>query len=107
MKYRSCGIYGRALAVELSASTVNFWRTFLQFTIEARELTNEYTHRPAYDVESRHVLVDAADADAAITQYVKENESVLVSLIRPGRSRESIATVKKEDQVFLVRIYAA
>ena len=79
----------------------------MQYTIEARQLTNEYTHRPAVDVESRRITVEASDADEAITYYVRECDGELVSLTRPARGLESIATVKKEDTVFLVRIYAA
>lgn len=79
----------------------------MQYTIEARELTNEYTHRPAIDVESRRMTVEACDADEAITYYVRECEGELVSFTRPARGVESIATVKKEDTVYLVRIYAA
>ena len=79
----------------------------MQYTIEARELTNEYTHRPAYDVQSRRMTVEASDADEAITHYVRECDGELVSLTRPARGQESIATVKKEDTVFLVRVYAA
>jgi hypothetical protein len=79
----------------------------LQYTIEARELTNEYTHRPAIDVESRRMTVEAGDPDEAITQYVRECEGELVSCMRPARGLESIATVKKEDTVYLVRVYAA
>ena len=79
----------------------------MTYTIEARELTNEYTHRPAYDVQSRRMTVEASDADEAITQYVRECDGELVSFSQPARGQESIATVKKEDTVFLVRIYAA
>ena len=79
----------------------------LQYTIEARELTNEYTHRPTYDVPSRHTIVEASNADEAITQFVRESACELVSYTRPARGSESIATVKKEDTVFLVRVYAA
>lgn len=79
----------------------------MQYTIEARELTNEYTHRPAIDVESRRMTVEASDADEAITHYVRECDGELVSFSRPARGLESIATVKKEDAVYLVRIYAA
>jgi len=79
----------------------------LQYTIEARELTSEYTHRPATDVQSRRFTVEAGDADEAISQYVRDFEAELVSLSRPARGLESIATVKKEDTVFLVRVYAA
>lgn len=78
----------------------------MRYTIEARELTNEYTHRPAYDVHSRRLVIEAADADDAITNYVRASAAELVSFSRPGRGQESIATVKKEDTVFLVRVYA-
>lgn len=79
----------------------------MQYTIEARELTNEYTHRPSYDVESRRTVIDAAGPDEAISQYVQQSAAELVSFTRPARGSESIATIKKEDQVFLVRVYAA
>ncbi|HEX6085121.1 MAG TPA: hypothetical protein VF266_11385 [Thermoanaerobaculia bacterium] len=79
----------------------------MQYTIEARELTNEYTHRPANDVESRRITVEASDAGEAITQYVRATDGELVSFTNPARGQESIATVKKEDTVFLVRVYAA
>lgn len=78
----------------------------MQYTIEARELTNEYTHRPAYDGEARRTTVEAGDADEAISRYVRDSAAELVSFSSP-RGRESIATVKKEDTVFLVRVYAA
>jgi hypothetical protein len=79
----------------------------VQYTIEERELTNEYTHRPSYDVQTRRTIIDARDADDAISRFVRDSESELVSLTRPIRGGESIATVKKEDSVFLVRVYAA
>lgn len=84
-----------------------FRRGCLRYTIEARELTNEYTHRPAYDVHARRTVIEASDADEAITNYVRDSAAELVSFSRPGQGRESIATVKKEDTVFLVRVYAA
>jgi hypothetical protein len=79
----------------------------LQYTIESRELTNEYTHRPAVDVEPRHMTVEAHDPDEAISRFINENSGELVSLMRPARGKESIATVKKDDSVFLIRVYAA
>ena len=79
----------------------------MQYTIEARELTSEYTHRPSFDCELRRTTVEALDASAAISEFVRQQESELVSFIRPGNSSESIATVKKEDSVYLVRVYAA
>jgi hypothetical protein len=79
----------------------------LQYTIEARQLTNESANRPSYDGESLRTTVDAVDPDEAITRYVQQNASELVSFTCPGRGQESIATVKKADSVFLVRVYAA
>jgi hypothetical protein len=78
----------------------------LQYTIEARELTNEYTHRPAYDGQARMTTVEAGNAGEAISRYVQQSDAELVSFTSP-RATESIATVKKEDTVFLVRVYAA
>ena len=79
----------------------------MQYTIEARELTNEYTQRLADDVASRRLTIEAGDADEAITRYVRELDGELVSFSSPARGQESIATVKKEDAVYLVRVYAA
>lgn len=78
----------------------------MQYTIEARELTNESTRRPSYRPAPQHLVVEAADADEAISRYVADSAAELVSYSRPGRGTESIATVRKEDSVFLVRIYA-
>lgn len=79
----------------------------MQYTIETRELTNEYTHRPTLDVEPRRIDVEAQDADEAISHFIREHASELVNLIRPIRGRESIATVKKDDSIYLVRVYTA
>src|SRR5688500_13541781 len=81
--------------------------TRLQYTIEAKELTNRYSQRPSYEAESRRTVVEAIDADAAISQFVRDSKAELVSLTRPARGTESIVTMKKEDAVFLVRVYAA
>jgi len=79
----------------------------VQYTIEARQLTNEYTHRPAFDAEPKQIVVEAANPDDAISQFISDNHSELVSLMRPLRGIESIATVKKDDTVLLLRVYAA
>lgn len=78
----------------------------MQYTIEARELTSEHSTRPASAVPSSRVTVEAGDADEAITHYVRECQGELVSFSRPARGRELIATVKREDTVLLVRVYA-
>lgn len=72
----------------------------MQYTIEARELTNASPHRQR--------TIEADDDAAALERFVREEESELVSLTRAGNGHgESIATVKKEDAVYLVRVYAA
>lgn len=78
----------------------------MQYTIEARELSNTHSRRP-HNSESSRTVVVANDADEAINQYVRDREAELVSFTQPARGLESIATVKKEDTVFLVRVYAA
>jgi hypothetical protein len=89
------------------AFSANFRGGALQYTIETRELTNESTRRRRDDPGSVRTVVVARDPDEAIHQYVRESDAELVSFTDPGRGRESIATVKKEDVVFLVRVYAA
>jgi len=76
----------------------------MQFTIESRQLTNEYTE---FGVETKQTFIEAGTADDAIGEFVRQNDSELVSLTKPVRGQESIATVKKNDSVFLVRVYAA
>jgi predicted oxidoreductase (fatty acid repression mutant protein) len=75
----------------------------LQYTIEVRELTNP----TSYDAHSLRTVVMAKDADEAIHQYVRDRAAELVSFTHPGRGQESIATVKEEDAMFLVRVYEA
>jgi hypothetical protein len=77
------------------------------YTIEARQLTSETSHRPSSDSDPEQVQIEAANADDAIGEFVRRSSSELVSLSRPLTGRESIATVKKDDLVFLVRVYAA
>jgi len=78
----------------------------LQYTIEARELSKPHSNRP-HNAESLRTVVVANDADEAIHQYVRDRDAELVSFTQPARGLESIGTVKKEDTVFLVRVYAA
>ncbi|HSP33003.1 MAG TPA: hypothetical protein VLU46_01655 [Thermoanaerobaculia bacterium] len=78
----------------------------MTYTIEARELTNESTHRPAVDTSPRRTTIEAPNPDDAITQFVVQSAFELVHIVRPARGQESIATVKQGDSVFLVRCYA-
>ena len=77
----------------------------MRYTIEARELTNEYSH-PSSHGQPQQTVVDANDAGEAITRYVRDSQSELVCVTHPSRGQESIATVRKEDAVYLVRVYA-
>ena len=80
----------------------------MRYTIEARQLTSESTRRPPVGDEPRTTLIEAASTDDAISKFVRQSECELVSLTRPLRGRESIATIRaKDDVVFLVRVYAA
>jgi hypothetical protein len=74
----------------------------LQFTIESRELTSNTNRREPFST-----TIDAESADDAISVFVQQSDSELVSFQKPAECRESIATVKKDDLVFLVRVYAA
>ena len=75
----------------------------MQYTIESRPLIAS----ASFDGAAKQTTIDAADAEEAITQFLNQNASELVSLTRPVAGSESIATVRKNDAVFLVRVYAA
>lgn len=77
----------------------------MQFTIEARELTSGSANPRRSDDGSLRRVVVANGPDEAIHQYVRESDAELMSFTAPGHGRESIATVKKEDAMFLVRVY--
>jgi hypothetical protein len=79
----------------------------LQFTIESRQLTLETTRRSSMAVESKWMTIEAANPDDAISQFLDSSKAQLVSFLKPADGRESIATVRKDDSVFLVRIYEA
>jgi len=71
----------------------------MQYTIESRPLTSDTTH-------SKQVQIEAANPESAISEYVRRNDVELVSVTKPLTGRESIATVRKDDAVFLVRVYS-
>jgi hypothetical protein len=98
-------IRGLPFALAYIAANANSEEGVLQYTIETRALTNGATHRSQGDPGSVRTVVVARDADDAIHQYVRESDAELVSFTEPTAGRESIATVKKEDVVFLVRVY--
>lgn len=79
----------------------------MQFTIESRQLTNEFTNRRLLDAETKQTVIEAGTVDDAIGEFVRQSDSELISLTKPVRGHESIATVKKDDSTFLVRVYAA
>ena len=79
----------------------------MQYTIESRELTSEYTHRVPSQGEPRRTMIEASDPGEAISLFVDLDDSELVSFTNPRPGSESIATVRKNDVVFLVRVYTA
>lgn len=79
----------------------------MQYTIEARELTNENSHRVSVEVAPHRTTIEASNPDDAITRFVVQSALELVHITKPARGQESIATVKNGDQVYLVRCYAA
>jgi len=78
----------------------------LQYTIESRQLTSEYTHRAPSQGEPQRTMIEASDPGEAISRFVHQDHSELVSFTNPRPGSESIATVRKNDIVFLVRVYA-
>jgi hypothetical protein len=76
----------------------------LQFTIEARPLTNENSVVSSVD-QSTRTVIEATDPRGAISEFARLNQSELVSFATPGTGRESIGTVRKKDSVYLVRVY--
>lgn len=80
----------------------------MRYTIEARALSNENTRHSSFDAHPRRTVIEASDPNDAISQFLRQDHSELISsLAQPAPGRESIATVKKDDRVFLVRVYAA
>ena len=54
--------------------------------------------------EPHRMIVDADDAGAALSQFVRDDELVSFQAVQ---GRESIATVRKNELIFLVRVYSA
>jgi hypothetical protein len=79
----------------------------VQFTIESRELTTQSNPRNSNGAEPTWTMINADTADDAIFEFVRQNHSELVSFLRPAECRESIGTVRKDEAVFLVRVYEA
>ena len=75
----------------------------LQFTIESRQLTHQTTAR----AEDSSTIIEAANPDDAISRFVRQSDCELMSFLKPAEGRESIATIRKDDSVFLVRVYEA
>jgi hypothetical protein len=53
------------------------------------------------------MMIEAGSPDDAIGEFVRRHEFELLSVTQPGHGQESIAAVKKDDAVFLLRVYAA
>ncbi len=79
----------------------------MQYMIEARELTSPSGGRPLFENDPGRTTIEAENADQAISRFLIQRDFELVSVTRPARGKESIATVKNGDSVYLVRVYAA
>lgn len=77
------------------------------YNIESRQLTSEATRAPHNSDAPNQMTIDADDVEGAITFFLQEQQSELVSGLQQLPGRESIATVRKDDSVYLVRISAA
>jgi hypothetical protein len=75
----------------------------LHFTIESRELSSS-TRRTSSQDPTR-CIVDADDADDALTRFLTTSAAELLSKVSPRGGTESIATMKKDDALYLLRIY--
>lgn len=75
----------------------------MRYTIETRPLTRASAPLPPSDWPGA-AIVEATDAGAALSAFVKDRSSEIVSF-QPGIGRESIGTVRRHDDVFLVRVY--
>jgi hypothetical protein len=73
----------------------------MQYTIESRQLTR----RPTLQSDPQ-ITIEAATPDEAVSEFVRRSQCELVSLARPIKGGESIATIKKDDAVFLLRVYS-
>jgi len=73
----------------------------LQFTIESRQLPNSSAG------DSKPIIIEAMNPKDALSEFVRRNKSEVVSMATPAKGRESIATIKKNDAVYLVRVYEA
>jgi hypothetical protein len=76
----------------------------VQFTIERLPLSAR-SHDPAVDSERVTSIIEAADPEDAISRYVSEERSELMSHARALRGAESVATVRKDDAVYMLRVY--
>lgn len=74
------------------------------FTIESRQLTPKALLAAS---ASRRQTVDAENAQRAILQYITAQRAQLISCVTPRAGRESIATMKKDEALFLVRVSAS
>ena len=69
----------------------------MQYTIETRPLNIE-------EAESSKTI-EASDPREALSHFARDSQSEIVSFHRM-EGRESIATVRRNEAVFLVRVYS-
>jgi len=73
----------------------------LQFTIESRRLPT------SPNPQATPVIIEALNPGDALSEFVRRSKLEVVSVATPASGRESIATVRKDEAVYLVRVYQA
>jgi hypothetical protein len=77
----------------------------VQFTIEKSQLTVDSHQGAAIDSEPTTAVVEASDSEDAVFKYLAEESSELMSHVHPLWGAESVATVRKDDALYMLRIY--
>ena len=77
----------------------------MRYTIETRPLRRETTQNAVSEDGSGSVFIEASDAVAALSAFARDRSSEVMSF-QPVAGRESIGTVRQNDEVYLVRVYA-
>jgi hypothetical protein len=77
-------------------------RNCLRYTIETRPLTRGFSQRTHAVDEASSTVVEATDPGEALRTFASDTEVVS---FHPASGRESIATVRRNDVLHLVRVY--
>jgi hypothetical protein len=77
----------------------------VQFTIEKCPLSSEPGQGDWIESEAANSIVEASDSADAVSKYLAGESSELMSHVHPLWGAESVAMVRKDDTVYMLRIY--